>query len=174
MPPFADAAAPWHDFFVLLGAASATLVGLLFVAASVGANITWQRRAAMRIFLSATVVHFSGVLLACLTLVVPWRGGPAICVPITLIGLVGLAYSGHAWRGTVRDGMSRNIDLEDRIWYVAVPMLGYVVTLLAAIGLAYGASVGCGILALSLVMLLLAGIRNAWDITIWIITRPHE
>jgi hypothetical protein len=29
----------WHDFYVLLGGAAATLVGLTFVAASIGAGV---------------------------------------------------------------------------------------------------------------------------------------
>jgi hypothetical protein len=42
----------WHDFYALLGTASATLVGLMFVAASIGANIfDEQHRAPMRLCL---------------------------------------------------------------------------------------------------------------------------
>jgi hypothetical protein len=29
----------WHDFYVLLGTASATLVGLMFVAVSIGTSV---------------------------------------------------------------------------------------------------------------------------------------
>ena len=39
MPQLADALRPWHDFYTLFGAASATLIGLLFVAASVGTGV---------------------------------------------------------------------------------------------------------------------------------------
>jgi hypothetical protein len=34
-----DAARPWHDWYMLIGTASATLVGLMFVAASVGSRL---------------------------------------------------------------------------------------------------------------------------------------
>jgi hypothetical protein len=54
----------WHDCYVLLGTAAATLVGLIFVTATIGANLfTEANREAMRAFLSPTVVHFSTVLL---------------------------------------------------------------------------------------------------------------
>ena len=33
-PAFSDVVAPWHDFFLLAGTVSATLMGLLFVALS--------------------------------------------------------------------------------------------------------------------------------------------
>lgn len=39
MPPLVDALASWRNFYELLGAASATMIGLLFVAATVGSGI---------------------------------------------------------------------------------------------------------------------------------------
>jgi hypothetical protein len=60
---FTDLIHVWHDFYVLVGTASATLVGLMFVAASIGAQVfTEQNREGMRAFISPTVVHFSAVL----------------------------------------------------------------------------------------------------------------
>ena len=53
----------WHDFDLLIGTAAATLVGLMFVAASIGASVfTEKSRAAMQAFISPTVVHFTSVL----------------------------------------------------------------------------------------------------------------
>ena len=47
----------WHDFFVLVGTAGATLVALLFVAVSLGAGfLTDGRAAATRAFFSSVVV----------------------------------------------------------------------------------------------------------------------
>jgi hypothetical protein len=46
--------------YALLGTAAGTLVGLLFVAATVATGIfPTDRPAPLRVFLSATVVHFS-------------------------------------------------------------------------------------------------------------------
>ena len=33
----------WHDFYLLVGTASATLVGLMFVAATLGASVFSER-----------------------------------------------------------------------------------------------------------------------------------
>ena len=67
-----DALGPWHEFYMLGGTASATMVGLLFVAASVGAGVfSADRRAPLRVFLSASVVNFSTVLAACLVVLAP-------------------------------------------------------------------------------------------------------
>ena len=62
----------WHDFFLLLGTAAGTLVGLLFVVATVSSGVfSMERRAPLRMFLSATVVHFSSVLAASLIMLLP-------------------------------------------------------------------------------------------------------
>src|SRR5215831_268338 len=62
----------WHDFDLLIGTAAATLVGLMFVAASIGASIfTEKNHAAMEAFISPTVVHFTTVLVIAVLAVVP-------------------------------------------------------------------------------------------------------
>ena len=54
----------WHDFFVLVGTAGATLVALLFVAVSLGVGfLTDGRAAATRAFFSPVVVHFTAIFL---------------------------------------------------------------------------------------------------------------
>ena len=52
----------WHDFYVLVGTAGATLLGLLFIAVSLGAGyLTEERQSATRTFMSPVVVHFTSV-----------------------------------------------------------------------------------------------------------------
>ena len=53
----------WHEFYLLLGTAGATLVALLFVAVSLAAGSLDQRRAnAVRVYMSPVVIHFTDVL----------------------------------------------------------------------------------------------------------------
>lgn len=74
MPPMNEALATWHDFYALLGEASATMIGLLFVAASVGSGVFSQsQRGAVRMFLSASVVQFATILGSCLVVLAPFR-----------------------------------------------------------------------------------------------------
>ena len=40
---FAELVEDWHDFDVLVGTAAATLVGLMFVAASIGASVFTEK-----------------------------------------------------------------------------------------------------------------------------------
>jgi hypothetical protein len=86
-------------------------------------------------------------------------------------GLVGLGYSGLALRDTVRDGLIANVDWEDRTWYGILPIIAYIAESAAGVALACDIAPGCAGLAASMGMLLIVGIHNAWDITVWSITR---
>ena len=162
----------WHNFFGLLGAAAGTLVGLLFVAATVSSGVfTFERRAPLRVFLTATVVHFSSILAVSLIMMLPLASWPALGGMVVIAGFVGLGYSGLAVRDSIQDGLITNIDWEDRTWYGVLPFLAYVAECISGITLACGAAAGCAALATCMALLLLVGIHNAWDITIWTITR---
>ena len=172
MLPFADALGPWHDLFMLVGTASATLVGLLFVAVSVGsASDKPNRDVGMRTFISPSVVHFSCVLAACVSAVAPCRSWLPAGLLIAADGLFGVAYSGLVWRNMVRHGFHAEIDMEDRMWYAIVPAAGHAAVAIAGFVLLLRSGLGCGLLALAIGLLLLAGIRNAWDITTWTVLR---
>ena len=175
MPPLADALSEWHNFYSLLGSASATLVGLLFVAATVGSGaFTSGRRSASRMFLSASVIHFSSLLIACLVVLAPTQNWMSLGVMIATCGVFGLAYYVVTWRDTVRDGLTKRIDWDDRIWYGVLPVICYMCETASGVALVQRSGFGCMALALSLVLLLVIGIHNAWDITLWSITRRRN
>jgi hypothetical protein len=175
MLPLADAMGPWHEFYALLGTASATMVGLLFVAASVGSGVfSSDRRAALRLFLSASVVNFGLLLAACLLVLAPVRSWVLLGVAVLGCGLFGLTHSCLAWRDSMRDGLLKSIDLEDRTWYIVLPILGYLFVVASGATLALRLDVGCAALALSMGILLVVGLHNAWDITVWSMTRRRQ
>ena len=172
MPGFAAAAQPWHDLFALFGAASATLVGLLFVAASIGSVIfTRERQVAFRAFVSSSVVHFASVLAAGLIVMLPVQSWMLAGVLVGADGLFGLVWGALVWRGMTRDGIITNIDWDDRLLYAAMPVCGHLVTAAAGIFLLMGDAVGLDVLAASAALVLFVGIRNAWDITAWSVLR---
>jgi len=170
-----DPLAAWHDFALLVGTAAAALIGLLFVAASVGSGVfTQERQAALRVFLSPSVVHFSCVLAAALIVVAPIRSWPLLGTLVMLAGLFGAIYAILVCCTMVRQKISATLDLFDRLWYAAIPAVGYAVMLAAGVTLARGLDAGCNLLAAAMALLLAAGVRNAWDITTWIVLRPRQ
>lgn len=70
-----------------------------------------------------------------------------------------------------RRGTTETIDLVDRYCYVFIPILSYLMMTGAGIVLALRPTLGLDLLAAILVLLLLLGIRNAWDMTLWIVVR---
>ncbi len=172
---FPDTLASWHDFYALLGTASATMIALLFVAASVGSGVfTAEKRAPLRVFLSASVLHFSGILAVSLTVLSPLRSQALFGWLVVAGGLVGLGYYGLTWRDTIRDDLLKRMDLEDRIWYALFPIAGYLLETASGVTQVSGSETGWPGLAVSMGVLLLVGVHNAWDITVWSISRRRD
>ena len=168
----AEALGPWHDFYTLAGTASATLVGLLFVAASVASGVfSSDRPAALRVFLSASIVNFSSVLATCLLVLSPLENWLLLGLAVVACGMIGLAHCGVGLRDCMRSDLLAKIDLEDRTWYLLMPAAGYVIEVTSGVGLALGWHQGCASLALAVGLLLVVGIHNSWDITVWTVTR---
>jgi len=55
----------WTNFYVIVSAAAATLLGLLFVVITLAAERGLKDKAAIRIFFTLTVIYLSSVLLMC-------------------------------------------------------------------------------------------------------------
>jgi hypothetical protein len=168
-----EALRQWRDFYALGGTAAATLVGLMFVAASIGAGVfTRAHQVGIRSFLSPTVVHFSAVLMIGLAASAPnvaWTT-PAVIV----IGLSGLAYGSWVLWRMGRHGITSTIDVIDRLWYTFFPIVAYLVVLSGGFRLWTRHADGLNELAVGLVFLLVIGLRNAWDMMVWIIDRHGQ
>jgi len=170
MQTLPDLIRPWHDFYLLVGTASATLVGLMFVSASVGAQVfKEENRVALEAFLSPTVVHFSTALFACILATIPEQTGFGFIVLLSMVGLAGFIYSARVWVLFLRRRF--NVDIIDRLFYAAIPGLAQLMVLASGIMLLTRPEMGLDCLAAALLLLLLAGIRNAWDMTLWIVLK---
>jgi hypothetical protein len=172
MPPLlAELLHDWHDFYLLVGTASATLVGLMFVAASIGSSIfNEEHRAPMTAFITPTVTHFAAALFTCLLVTIPtqnWRtlGG--------LIGAGGLAGSIYCGRLVMQMIIRRrfNVDLSDRLFYALLPLLGYLLALISAVLLLMQSAASANLIAAAVLTLLFTAIRNAWDMMVWIVIK---
>jgi hypothetical protein len=170
-PNLPDLIRPWHDFYLLVGTASATLVGLMFVAASIGAQIfREENRAAIEAFISPTIVHFGTALFACILATIPEHTGMEFIVLLSVLGLAGLGYSARVWTQlVVRHKFS--VDVIDRLFYAVIPGVGQLLVFFSGVMLLTRPAAGLDCLAAALLTLLLAGIRNAWDMTMWIVIR---
>jgi hypothetical protein len=161
----------WHDFYVLVGTASATLVGLMFIAVSIGSSIfNEEKRASMTAFITPTVMHFAAVLFACLMVTIPTQTWLTLGALLGAGGLAGSIYCGRILVQIIIQHRF-NVDLTDRVFYVLLPLLGYLLALLSAVLLVMRSAESANLIAAALLTLLFAAIRNAWDMMVWIVIK---
>jgi hypothetical protein len=161
----------WHDFYILVGTASATLVGLMFVAASIGASFfNESHNAPMQAFLTPTVVHFAATLFACLLVTIPTHSWHTLGALLGAGGLAGAIYSGRILVDIIV--MRRfKVDASDRLFYALVPLVGYLIAIAASVLLFLQYAMSVNVIAAALLTLLFAAIRNAWDMMCWMVVK---
>jgi hypothetical protein len=163
----------WHEFYLLTGTAGLTLSGLLFVVVSFGARIVADHAATgVRAFVSPNAVHFTAVLVVAAVLLIPDAPRPLVGAFLCGGGLACLAYLACAkvhqrWR-------ENGLGALDWVWFVGLPSFSYVVLLLSGIGVLLRADPSMFGIAFSVVLLIVIGIRNAWDLVLWMAEREHR
>jgi hypothetical protein len=163
----------WHDFYLLLGTAGATLVALLFVAVSLGAGfLTEERAAATRAFFSSVVIHFTEIFLISATALIPSHRMIFFAVLIGAFAAVGLSVAAYATVQLVRNTWTNYI--EDYFGYGVLPAIGYLALLTAAVLILTERDFGLDFLAGGLLLLLSVNIRNAWDLMLSMVRRPRD
>src|SRR5262249_37605512 len=170
-PSLAELLRDWHDFYVLVGTASATLVGLTFVAVSIGARVfNEDHRAAITAFITSTLVHFAAALFTFLLVTIPTQSWRTLGALFAAGGLAGSTYCGRlAVQMIIRHRF--NVDLSDRLFYALLPLSGYMLALISALLLLMQSTVSANLIAAAVLTLLLAAIRNAWDMMVWIVIK---
>ena len=170
-PSLAELLHDWHDFYLLVGTASATLVGLMFVAVSIGTSVFNEDRSpGMTAFITPTVVHFAAVLFTCLLVTIPTQSWRTLGILLGAGGLAGSIYCGRLGIAIIIRHRF-NVDVIDRLFYALLPLLGYLLALIAAVLLFMQSAASANLIAAAVLTLLFAGIRNAWDMMVWIVIK---
>jgi hypothetical protein len=172
---FAEALEKWHDFYILVGTAGATLVALLFVAVSLGAGFLTQERAssqATQAFFSPVVVHFAAVFVISALSLVPTHRGTFYAGLIALCAVTGAILSSYISFQLLRNRWTNY--LQDHFGYGLLPLAGYLALLLSAWLIVTRHEFALDVLALSLLALLVINIRNAWDLTLSMVRRQTQ
>jgi hypothetical protein len=166
----------WQNFYMLMGTAAATLTGLMFVVTTLIAGIDAHLstlNAAVSAFNTPTVVQFGAVLLLAGILSAPWQTFSSLSLLLGLLGLGMVSYSIIVLRRMWRVPHYQST-LEDWLWYMALPLLAHVSLIVAAFVLPANPAPALYIVGLAMILLLLVGIRNAWDmVTFLAVERAH-
>ena len=162
--------AGWDNFYFLIGSAAGSLIGLLFVVATLTTG--FERSQALRgasLYMTPTAVHFAAVLCVSAVALAPGLPTSATAAIFGLIGLVGLANAMRACVGITTYRPAAEPPHWSDFWmYGAVPAAIYLGLCAASVAIGARAEWAPHGLAALLLMLLLVGIRNAWDLVTWI------
>src|ERR1700724_2764581 len=166
--------AGWENFYVITGSSAGGLTGITFVVIALIRDGQRVRMTGLRAFLTPTIVHFGGVLTLAAYLSMPHQGVMSLSVGFGVAGLVGLIYGGVIAANLRRPGSVYIPVHEDWIWNVALPTIVYGGLLVMAflvwrrpVQTLYGVSAAC-------LLLLFIGIRNAWDIAVWMTVKQQR
>ena len=163
----------WHDFYVLVGTAGATLLGLLFIAVSLGAGfLTEERQSGTRTFMSPVVVHFTSVFFLSAIALFPSHQATFFAVLIGGTASIGAVVSTYITIQVVRTEMTNYV--EDYLAYGLLPGLGYLGLLVAAVSIYLEKDFGLNALAGALLLLAIVNIRNAWDLLLTMVQRHRR
>ena len=165
----------WQTFYFLIGGAAAGLVGLTFVAITVGSGVITQREiAGLRTFVNPTLIHFIYVLVTASVVVMPTVTRMQLGILLALVGLVSagraLISLSFMWQQYKR----HIVDMHDWGWYFLVPLASYFIYVGTGTGLLLGARQALDGLAWASILLLVAGIRNTWDMVLWFMLNKKE
>jgi hypothetical protein len=158
----------WENFFIVGATTGAQLIGLLFVAITLGAGLSSPQGAdATHAFLTPTLIWFSGALFECMAVLLPWTSVWPVGIILGLLGLAGLAYQAYVVL------KQRKVDFvsPDRFdWAVlsVAPMLANASLIAGAAGLIADKRFALYAIAGAIMLLLLSGIYGAYSVTLWI------
>jgi len=166
--------AHWDSYYLLIGTAAGALIGLLFVVATLnaGREVTDVTRGT-KTYLTPTVFHFAMVVVVSALATAP--GLPARTVGLLLgaCAVVGFVYSGLICV-RLRSGNMAGQHWSD-FWYFGVAPTAIYLGLGATSATAWAAPSALPYAsAVLLLLLMLVGIRNAWDLVTWLAPRTKR
>jgi hypothetical protein len=162
----------WQNFYFLCGSAAASLIGLMFLAITFGSRLikrddTTNER--VGVFMTPIAAHFMHVFFLSAVALVP-------CENIRLLGVCGLISTGlrafrmprafRVLRQTAKD--TEDIETFDWVFLLWLPTLGYAVLLAGSIALICDWPAAEYAFAAAIVLLMLIGMKTAWETLIWI------
>jgi hypothetical protein len=174
METFTLAVAGWHDFYIMIGTAAATLIGLLFVGLSLNADmITRKENADLRILAAQTFTDFILVLMFAVLFLIPLQGPRGLGLPLLGIDGIGLYV-------TVRRFLEMRRS-QPRVWgrsglvrRFAIPMICFTTLMIIAVTVLLGEPRGLYWLVPVMILLIWDACMNAWDLVLRLREQPAE
>jgi hypothetical protein len=174
METFSQAVEGWHEFYILIGTASATLVGLLFVSLSLNADaISRKTNADLRALAEQTFSSFMFVLLFAVFFLIPRQETLGLGLPLLGVGGLGL--------GSTVSHFIKTRHTQPRVWRrggiasrFVIPTICFVVLIIIAVSVLLGKTGGLYWLVPVMILLVVVASINAWDLLLRLREPPKE
>jgi len=166
--------AGWDNFYVIAGSSAAGLTGLTFVVIALAADAHRVREEGLRCFVTPTIVHFGVVLALAAFMSMPNQSQLSLSLLFGAIGIGGLIYIGSIAAGIRALSSDYVPGREDWIWNAILPAIVYASLLAIAILIWLLPKPSMYGVAAAVVLLMITGIHNAWDIAVWNSTRKER
>jgi hypothetical protein len=164
MNAFSQAVNVWHDFYIMVGTAAATLVGLLFVSLSLNVDaIAHPVNADLRALAEQTFFTFLYILSFAIVFLIPNQDPLGLGLPLLFVGGFGLF-------STVRHFLKTRSS-HPRVWgsgnvarRFIMPLICFMAIILIAISVLMGKTGGLYWLIPVMIVFIVAASINAWDL----------
>jgi len=174
MQTFSQAVEGWHDFYIMVGTAAATLKGLLFVSLSLNADVVLQKENAdLRVLAAQTFTNFICVLMFAMLFLIPLQGPHGLGIPLFGIGMVGLYTSIRRFLD-IRKYRARAWGPSGLAWHFVFPIACFLASLLVAISVLTGSTSGLYWLISVMIVLIWDASIDAWDLLLQLRAVPKK
>jgi uncharacterized membrane protein len=164
----AEALRTWHDFFLLMGGASATLVGLVFVTVSLATSLPKLPRGIDRmLFTSPIVAQYGYAVGLCAVSVIPFTHARYYALTIVAAGLTACLQMTWLVRNLFRRHAEQTVTPRYWAWSAAVPFVAALLLLGSGAWMLRDDTLHVGGVAAAVMVLALAGVRNSWMLVSW-------
>ena len=153
----------WHDFYLVVGPAAASLVGLLFVGLTLHLRAVLARDE-VRGLARATFSNFALVLIVALLFVIP-QDASALGTQLIIAALVSLGVAAPAVASAARS-QTRTLAARQLVLRFGLSAAGYVVVGVAGGLITAARPQGLSLLATAVIALLVISLRNSWDLLV--------
>jgi hypothetical protein len=161
---FAQAVESWHDFYLMVGTAAATLIGLLFVSLSLNNEVIARKaNEDLRALARLTFGNFMSVLMFAVLFLIPSQVPLGLGLPLLGTGAYGLYNTGRHFMETRRKP-SRPWGRGSLVLRFITPAVCFMALMGIAVWVLFGRTGGLYWLVPVMILLLLVASRNAWDL----------
>jgi hypothetical protein len=168
-----DALRAWHDFFMLAGGASATLLGLVFVSLALVAGLP-EIPKNRELFATPVIVEFAYAMLLSAVCLAPWQKAFPLGVAVMVIGVAGAIQSFRVIMVRLPEFRVAEHRSRTSLWFLyATPAVGALCAASGAVLMRGNLQAIAGVAAVVAALALL-GLRNAWSLLVWVVEEHHR